>query len=114
MSKGFTLIEVLIASLILVLFSSFMFYMVGSSLRNVESSNEYLKAVLRASSVLEDVRKAAFTDTEDLYDDGFDEGKGRVVRELRGADIYEISVEYDWRESRRPINLMTLRSRYQW
>jgi hypothetical protein len=60
------------------------------------------------------VRNAAVTDSEDLYDGGFDEGKGRVKREQIGADMYQISIEYDWMKGRRPIKLMTLKSRHQW
>lgn len=112
MSKGFTFIELLVASLIIMVFCLFLSGLTVTLQRNMNSADLYLRSALSSSSVMEDIKGKSYGELAALDGYLFDEGKGRIYVGQRGPDIYEIYVEHDWQVNRKPIRLYTLRSRY--
>jgi hypothetical protein len=94
------------------LLSSCFFYLVNVSFKASRSSSEYLACTLRASGVLENIKHLPFRRIIDFDGSSFEGGRGRIFIEQVGEDIYLILLEYNWKDNRRPINLVTLRSRY--
>jgi len=112
LNKGFTLIEVIIASLVIILFSSFLFYMVHTSILGVNNSNQYLNGVIISSNMMEVVLQEPYDTLMDHDGRVFNNGKGIVSVFDESPDIDRVIIEYKWRENRKPIVLTTLMSRY--
>ena len=105
MSKGFTLIEVLIASVLICVFAGSFTFLVNSGIRQVNNSRQITRSVFIAKSMIEEMRSKPF-DSLFLYNNSrFDNGSGIIIVSPAGNDLISIKVS-------RKVELNTLRSRY--
>jgi prepilin-type N-terminal cleavage/methylation domain-containing protein len=104
-SKGFTLIEVLIASLLICLSAASITYLLQTGIRSVALSRRTTKEMMVTSSVMEELRSRPFGDLLSMNGYSFDNGKGKIAITSVGADLVSINLKDN-------IELDTLRSRY--
>lgn len=106
MNKGFTLIEVLVASLILCLFITSFSLLVGTGIKQTSKATQMTRAMLLCKSVLEELRSKPY-ETLYLYDnETFDAGSGRITVTPQGPDLLRINIQHK-------VDISTLRSRYK-
>ena len=86
--------------------------MTTSSMQGIKSSNEYLISVLKTSSIMEDIKDSSFNDVLSLNGNNFDNEKGVIFVKQVGPAIYEITMEHVWNNKRKPVKLITFRSKY--
>lgn len=106
MNKAFTLIEVLVASLILSMFAAAFPLMVFSSIKAVNTSGELTVSIFSAKSMIEELRGKPFGSLPSYNNVSFDKGKGLIVVRSSGNDTVAVTVKH------RKVELNTLRSRY--
>lgn len=105
MSKGFALIETLIASLILSVFAASFAFLLNSGVKEVKRSAALSSSAFMSKSVLEEIISKPF-DALYLYNGkSFDNGAGQITVAPAGNDIVSITVNH-------MISFTTLRSRY--
>ena len=105
-SSGFTLIEVLISSLIISAFAFSFVYMLGSGIKSVVDSRQRTKQALTAASVMEELRSKPYSDIYSYNGSSFDNGRGTISVLPSGNDLAIIAVNNG-------IELVTLRSRFK-
>jgi len=105
-SKAFTLIEVLISSLLICIFAGSLTYLLRAGIYAVRSSRLQTKQTMMVKSIMEGLRATPFNELYSYNGSSFDNGRGRVSVIPSGNDLVVISAEEG-------VKLVTLRSRYQ-
>lgn len=105
MNKGFALIEVLVASLLICMFAVSFTFLVASGIKQVKTSISLTGSIILAKSVMEEIRSRPFNSIFSYNNTTFDNGAGRIVVSSAGNDLAMITVKHE-------IELSTLRSRY--
>lgn len=105
MSKGFALLEVLIASLLICLFAAAFTFMVTAGIRQVAASQKLTRSIFAAKSVMEELRSKPFDSLYSYNNVSFDNGEGLIIITPKGGGLISITV-------RHKIDLNTLRSRF--
>jgi general secretion pathway protein I len=118
-TKGFTLIEVLVAFAIAALILGAMYDMLASDLRSEGTAESYRDAVLIGQSALDAVATVPISPGESFDRVGIYEREIRITerpelkpaKALTDAIPYQIEARVSWREGirRRSIDLVTLR-----
>ncbi len=113
LKKGFTLVEVLLAGAILVLAASSSFILLRALSQGILNSSELTKSVYSATAKLEELKTVDFDSLS--YQDGkdFSQGKGKIEVKDVLPDLKEINITYTWHPKRTPIEIYTLRSKYE-
>ena len=101
--KGFTLIEVLIAALILITISFSFTYFLNTGIKSLDNSRDFIKAINLAQTQMEEIRSLPF--------DQITSTKFITVRPI-SYDLLEVKLSMDWKIGKQPIELYTMRSRY--
>jgi type II secretory pathway pseudopilin PulG len=101
--KGFTLIEVLIAAVILITISFSFTYLLTSGIKSIDNSKDLLMAINLAQSQMEEVRALPFDNITSI---------GSIVVRPISYDLLEIRLSLDWKAGKHPIELITMRSKY--
>jgi prepilin-type N-terminal cleavage/methylation domain-containing protein len=104
-SKAFTLVEVLVASFIICIFSASFVYLSAVSVKQVITSKLLTRAVFASKGVMEELRSKDFGALLSYNNTTFDNGNGRITVTPVGSDRISITV-------RNKIELNTLRSRF--
>jgi len=112
LNKGFTLIELLVASFVILLFSTYLYYLTNVSFNSIKVSNDYYAALLEVSNIMEDMKRTSFSELPNYDGSGFGNDKGAIYVEPMGPDLYGIRIEYSWQAGRKPIKMFTMQSRY--
>ena len=105
MSKGFTLIEVLVASILICVFAASFTFLVNSGIRQVNNSRQLTRSVFIAKSMMEEIRSKPFGSLFSYNNTRFDNGAGVITVSPAGNDLISIKVSHK-------IEMNTLRSRY--
>jgi prepilin-type N-terminal cleavage/methylation domain-containing protein len=105
-SKAFTLVEVLVASFIICIFSASFVYLSAASIKQATNSKLLTKAVLVSKSVMEELRSKDFNTLLSYNNTTFDYGNGHITVTPVGSDRISITV-------RDKVELNTLRSRFE-
>ncbi len=105
MNKGFALIEVLIASLLICLFAASFTFLVTAGIRQAAESKKLTRSVFAAKSMMEELRSKPFDGLFSYNNASFDSGQGRIIVVPAGNDRISITV-------RHKIDLATLRSKH--
>jgi len=104
-SSGFTLIEILVASLILCIFAVSFVFLMQSCIKQEKAAKELTKSIFISKSIMEELRGKSFGSLFSYNNTTFDNGAGRISVDPVGSDLASITI-------RHRIELNTLRSRY--
>lgn len=104
--KGFTLIEVLISALVLVIVIASFTYLFRSGISLLTSAEDFNRAINALELKAEEVKALAF---DNVQNQTFD--KGQVDISLINPELKEIKITLNWREGREPLHLYTLRAK---
>ena len=104
-SKAFTLIEVLVASILICVFAASFTFLVNSGIKQVNNSRQLTRSIFIAKSTTEELRSKSFNDLFSYNNSRFDNGAGVITVSPVGNDLISITV-------RHKVELKTLRSRY--
>jgi prepilin-type N-terminal cleavage/methylation domain-containing protein len=104
-SKAFTLVEVLIASLIVSVFTASFAYLVAAGVKQMAASKQLTRSIFISKGVMEGMRSEDFGSLLSYNNTTFDNGAGLILVTLVGSDRVSITV-------RDKIELNTIRSRY--
>ena len=105
MSKGFTLIEVLVASILICVFAASFTFLVNSGIRQVNNSRQLTRSIFIAKSMMEEMRSKPFESLFSYNNSRFDNGAGAIIVSPAGNDLISIKVSHK-------VELNTLRSRH--
>jgi len=105
LSKGFTLIEVLIASFLICIFAASFTFLVNSGIKQINTSRQLTRSVFIAKSMMEEIRSKPFRSLFPYDNTRFDNGAGVITVSPAGNNLISIKVS-------RKVELNTLRSRY--
>lgn len=105
MSKGFTLIEVLVASFLICIFAGSFTFLVNAGISGVKASRQLTKSIFVSKSMMEELRSKPFDSLFSYNNVSFDNGAGRIIVTSTGSDRISITV-------RHKVELNTLRSRF--
>ena len=103
--NGFTIVEVLIAALIMYLFASSFTRIMDSSVNAVRTSKQLTRSVIISRNVIEEMRSVPFSDIFVYNGKKFDAGKGSIRVRSSGNDMATITVMHGF-------EMNTIRSRY--
>lgn len=118
--KGFTLLEILVATAILAIAITVILQLFSANLRNIAVSDDYVKAVTKAHikmrEILDesDIGEKAYTEvTKDGY--RLDVSIAEILRdrtENLNVKLYEINLKISWRKGNKEkfLNLKTLKT----
>lgn len=110
--RGFTLVEVLLASAIFVIAVSTFGYLLNQAQNSVSTIDDLSRALYIARSKVEEIRNIPFDQLLVLNGSTFFEGKGKILIVPVLADLTRIQVELKWNPNRTPIRIHSLRSKY--
>lgn len=105
MNKGFALIEILIASILICLFAASFTFMVSAGIKQVATSKQLTRSIFISKSMTEELRSKPFDSLYSYNNVTFDNGEGLIVVAPKGSDLASITV-------RHKVELHTLRSRF--
>lgn len=105
MSKAFTLIEVLVASLLICVFAASFTFLVSSGIKQVNISRQYTRSVFISKSIMEEMRSKPFNSLFSYNNTSFDDGAGTITISPAGNDLISIKISHK-------IEMNTLRCRY--
>jgi len=105
LNKGFTLVEVLIASFLMCIFAASFAFLLNAGIKQVKTSKQLTGSVFVSKSMMEELRSKPFDSLFSYNNVTFDNGQGRIIIASVGNDLVSITV-------RHKIELNTLRSRY--
>lgn len=109
---GFTLIEVLMASSVFVIFSASAFFLLTSVMNNSRSSAELTKALFASEAKMDEIRALDFESLAGINGQIFSSGRGAVEIKDISPELKQIKVDYNWKQGRKPLVFYTLRSIY--
>lgn len=109
MKKAFTLIEVLISISLLVVITVSFLYLFNIGSKTIQSSQEFAAALNEAQAQMEIMRATKY---ENLTSKLFYGNRGIIQIIPRTADLVEIRLQYTYSDSKKPIVLYALRSKY--
>lgn len=114
MSKGFTLVEVLIACLIVSIFAVSFVYLAADEIKRVKESKQITSPMFIAKSMMEELRGKPFGSLFSYNNESFDDGRGKISVAPAGNDLVSITIKHNSApaEAGRQVELNTLRSRY--
>jgi len=105
-SSGFTLVEVLVASLLICAFAASFAFLVNAGIRQVSEGRQLTRSILLSKSIMEELQSSPFAALFSYNNTRFDDGAGLITVAPAGNDLASITV-------RHKTVLNTLRSRYQ-
>ncbi len=112
LKTGFTLLEVLISALILVLVFSSSLMLLKYCFRGAVNVTEFTSSVSLVQSKMEELKSFSFEDIILIGERSFDDGRGTLKVVMVSSDLAQIEVSYSWNPKRAPIRVATFRSRY--
>jgi len=92
--KGFILTELLIASLIVVIFSYSFFFMLRSGIKAISESKKITRSVLLCKSIMEEIKSVPAGDVFVYNNKKFDNGAGRISVRATGSELISISIKH--------------------
>jgi len=105
LSKGFTLIEVLVASILICVFAGSFTFLVNTGIRQVNNSRQLTRSIFIVKSMMEEMRSKPFESMFSYNNSRFDSGAGSITVSPAGNDLISIKVSHK-------IEMNTLRGRY--
>ena len=105
MSEGFTLIEVLVASILICVFTASFTFLVNSGIKQINNSRQLTRSIFIAKSMMEEMRSKPFESLFSYNNSRFDNGAGFITVFPAGNDLISIKISHK-------VELNTLRSRY--
>lgn len=112
MNKGFALIEVLIASLLICVFAASFTYMVAAGIKQVVTTKQLTRSVFMSKSIMEELRSKPFDSLYSYNNVSFDNGEGRIIVAPLGSGLISITIRHKTLPDGRQVELNTLRSRF--
>jgi prepilin-type N-terminal cleavage/methylation domain-containing protein len=109
LSKGFALIEVLIASLLICLFAAAFTFMVTAGIKQVAASKNLTRSIFISKSIMEELRSKPFDSLYSYNNVSFDNGEGLIIVTPKGG-LISITVRNRAVPAGRQVELNTLRS----
>jgi len=104
MRRGFTLIEVLVALAILVIIGGTFLFFFKTGLDAQADADEFLKALNACRAELEELRATPWAGLRP---------SPHITLTPITYDLYQVELKYNWHPGRKPIEIFTLRSKYQ-
>lgn len=104
MRRGFTLIEVLVTLAVLTAIGGTFLFFFKAGLNAQADADEFFTALNASRSALEELRATPW--------DGLRSSPNVTLIPVT-YDLYRIELKYDWHPGRKPIEIVTLRSKYQ-
>ena len=111
-SKGFTLVEVLVASSIICIFAASFVFMSAVAIKQVAASRQLTRSLFACKSAMEDLRSRDLGALMSYNNTTFDSGKGIIMVNSAGNDRISITVRDKAVPAGRQVELNTLRSRF--
>ena len=105
MSKGFTIIESLVASLIICAIAASSVLLIGSGIRHSSYSRQAVKSLLLSKSMIEELRGLPYDMLYMFNNMKFDGDAGTIIIRPDGNDMTSITI-------RHKVELSTKRSKY--
>ena len=105
MNKGFTLVEVLIASFLMCIFAASFAFLLNAGMKQAKTSKQLTASIFVSKSMMEELRSKPFDSLFSYNNVTFDNGQGRIIITSVGSDLISVTVGHK-------IELNTLRSRY--
>jgi len=105
LNKGFTLVEVLIASFLMCIFAASFAFLLNAGIKQARTSKQLTGSVFVSKSMMEELRSKPFDSLFSYNNVTFDNGNGKITVAPAGNDLISVTV-------RHKIELNTLRSRY--
>jgi prepilin-type N-terminal cleavage/methylation domain-containing protein len=105
LNKAFTLIEVLVASLLICVFSVSFTFLVTNGVKHIREARSITRSVLTAKSMMELMRSEPYDKLFSFNNMLFDKGNGVITISSAGNDRIAVAVKDR-------VELVTLRSRY--
>ncbi len=103
-SKGFTLIEALIAAVLIAMFAASFTTLADAGIKQAKSSIELTKSVILCKNIMEEMRSRNYADLFQYNNAVFDNGSGSITVAPAGNDLVSITVKDK-------IELNTIRSK---
>jgi prepilin-type N-terminal cleavage/methylation domain-containing protein len=110
--KGFTLVELLVASSLFLLATLTFSYLLKTGISSVESAARLKQATYTLQSRAEEIRALSFSDLPSLDGTTFAQGRGNISVTPALADLVKIELELEWDPNKIPLRISTLRSNY--
>lgn len=104
MKRGFTLIEVLITLALLTAIGGTFLFFFKTGINAQTDSDEFFAALNTGRMELEELRATPWSDLRP---------SDQVSLIPVTYDLYQVRYSYDWHPGRKPIEIVTLRSKYQ-
>jgi prepilin-type N-terminal cleavage/methylation domain-containing protein len=111
-NKGFALIEVLIASILICLFAASFTFMVTAGIKQVAASKKLTRSIFVSKSMMEELRSKPFDSLYSYNNVSFDNGGGIIIVAPKGGGLVSITVRHKAVPAVRQVELNTLRSRF--
>jgi prepilin-type N-terminal cleavage/methylation domain-containing protein len=104
MRRGFTLIEVLITLALLTAIGGTFLFFFKAGLNTQADADEFFKALNACRTELEELRATPWSELR---------SSTHISLVPVTYDLYQVRLTYDWHSGRKPIEIVTLRSKYQ-
>lgn len=104
-TRGFALIEIMVASLLICLFAASFTFLVIAGIKQVKTSSELTRSAFVSKCMMEELISKPFDGLYSYNNSSFDNGKGRIIIAPAGNELISITV-------RHKVEFNTLRSRF--
>ena len=112
-NKGFTLIEVIIASSILIVAAFSSFFLISSLASGAINSINATSSLYIALGKMEELRSFEFDSLAPLDGTTFNNMAGKIFVQKIQPDLLKLQLTYKWNASKAPIELYSKRSKYE-
>ena len=110
--KGFTLLELLVASAIFLVAALTLAYLLKVGMASVQNTFRLNQAVYALQAQAEEIRSRSFEAVAELNGGSFASGKGKISVIPAVTDLLKVELELEWAPGKVPLKITTLRSRY--
>jgi len=111
--KGFTLVEILLATALLVVIISAFSFGLKQAISAANSNHDFSRALYAARSQMEEMRRIPFEGLPTLNGTSFSAGSGKIYVATLLPDLLSLQIDLKWNPKRPSLRIYTLRSRHR-